>query len=284
MNGWLIYDAEGRIRNKWFINRLISSAAEHRTELRLIEAEKLVYGIKDGNIAFCMEGVKVPLPDFALCRTIFPLLSQMLERAGVKVYNSALVSEICNDKRKTHAFFAGKGVLMADTAFCDKGCFSPDNYRYPVILKSTDGHGGKEVYWVNSPEEALQALKRFEGKGFLLQRPVKPGEDVRVYLLNGRILAAVKRRSGSDFRSNFSLGGKAELIVPTAEMKRVTELVCAELHPMFVGIDFVFNETGEPMLNEIEDVVGTRMLYILTEIQAADFLIQEILGDLSERA
>ena len=35
----------------------------------------------------------------------------------------------------------------------------------------------------------------------------EPGVDMRVYVLGGEVLAAVRRTSRSDFRSNFKLGG-----------------------------------------------------------------------------
>ncbi len=282
MKGWLIYDEVGRMRNGWFIDRLISCAANNKLNLELIRAEDLVFGVKDGKIEFYVRGREVAVPDFAICRTIFPLLSKSLEKAGAHVYNSALVSAVCNDKRATHLYFANLGIPMAATCFCDKTSFCAQNYDYPAVLKSVDGHGGKEVYMVNSPEEAERTLNAVAGKGFLLQKPVKKGEDVRVYLLNGRILAAVKRRSEIDFRSNFSRGGKAELVMPTGEMEQVTSLVYQQLRPMFVGVDFVFDMWGNPLLNEIEDVVGTRMLYELTNLHAADLFIDEIVGDLSK--
>ena len=37
----------------------------------------------------------------------------------------------------------------------------------------------------------------------------------------------------------------------------------------YAGIDFMFSG-GKPVFNEIEDVVGARMLYSLTDIDIAD--------------
>ena len=44
----------------------------------------------------------------------------------------------------------------------------------------------------------------------------------------------------------------------------------------FVGVDFIRHD-GRWVLNEIEDVVGTRMIYALTDIDAADKYIDYIL-------
>ena len=46
-----------------------------------------------------------------------------------------------------------------------------------------------------------------------------------------------------------------------------------------VGVDFVFHQ-GRPYLNEIEDAVGTRMLYQYTDLQIVndymDFILREL--------
>jgi glutathione synthase/RimK-type ligase-like ATP-grasp enzyme len=45
--------------------------------------------------------------------------------------------------------------------------------------------------------------------------------------------------------------------------------------PDFIGVDFVFGD-GNVYLNEIEDVVGTRMLYSLTELDPARMYMEYI--------
>ena len=51
--------------------------------------------------------------------------------------------------------------------------------------------------------------------------------------------------------------------------------ILPELLPDFVGIDFVFGREGV-YLNEIEDVVGTRMLYELTDLDPARMYMEYI--------
>ena len=276
MNGWLIYDAEGCKRNGWFIDRLIDSGKKLGLHLTLVLAEDLLFGVKDHKRFVARKNSSELLPDFAVCRTIYPLLSRTLEALGVPTFNSADVSTICNDKRLTHAFFADKGIAMADTFFLSKSSFAPRNYCYPSVIKSPAGHGGREVYLASCQKEAEEIVAGAPGEYMLLQPLVKPGVDVRVYLLGGKILASVKRTSATDFRSNFSLGGNVELYSANEEIKKVTDLVFEKLKPTFVGVDFTFDENGKPLLNEIEDVVGTRMLYKLTDLEVSELLMDEI--------
>ena len=58
------------------------------------------------------------------------------------------------------------------------------------------------------------------------------------------------------------------------------EKIAALLKPDLVGIDFIFHR-GKTYLNEIEDAVGTRMLYQFTDFDPVDLYMQHILHTLS---
>lgn len=281
MYGWLIYDAEGRARNGWFIEQLVQYASSCGVCLEVVDAEAFCFGVRNGGcFAEPFEGKR---PDFVLVRTIFPLIQEILEHLEIPAYNSAKVSSVCNDKRRTHAFFARGTVPMAESFFCSRRCFDADRYGYPAVLKLASGHGGREVFLVQNREEALALLPALSEDAFLLQEPVDQGRDVRVYLLDGRVLAAVERTSETDFRSNFSLGGKVRLFAPDESMLKVVEEVKSSLDPLFVGVDFTFRK-GEPLLNEIEDVVGTRMLYKLTDLPVHRLFLDAVFRKVYEKS
>ena len=94
------------------------------------------------------------------------------------------------------------------------------------------------------------------------------GRDMRIYVLGGRIIASVMRSSDTDFRANFKLGGKAEIVEPPEEAVDIVGRIRPELMPDFIGVDSVVGRDGV-YLNELEDVVGTRMLYSLTDLDPA---------------
>ena len=96
MQGWLVYETENVARNQRFIDFFMAAAKARGVALRLITVDQIVTGVTDGR-AFVLP----QQPDFAVMRCMAPLLSRQLERCGVRVFNSARVSEICNDKRRT---------------------------------------------------------------------------------------------------------------------------------------------------------------------------------------
>lgn len=278
MYGLLIYDDAGLSRNEWFIDRLISYAKTRGEELRVTRASELFFGSENGKLFFSFpDGIS---PDYAIVRTVFPLLSECLEAYGVRVFNSSRVSRIANDKRAAHAFLAGLNIPSAKTFFTCAHTFDPTLYQYPLILKSAAGHGGNEVFYVENPKSAADAVEKIKGSDFLLQEIVDKGRDVRVYLLGEKILAAVERTSRTDFRSNFSLGGDCALYEPNERMKEIVEAVRKALCPTFIGVDFTFRD-GVPLLNEIEDVVGARMLYKRTDLAVHELFFDEIMKEMN---
>jgi len=104
---------------------------------------------------------------------------------------------------------------------------------------------------------------------------------MRAYVLDGEIISCVMRSSDKDFRANHSLGGRAELCRPSEECRRIVSKMSEALGPCFVGIDFVFGEEGKAFLNEVEDVVGTRMLYELTGLDPAAILVDNVHSKMS---
>lgn len=273
--GWLIYDREGADRNRWFIDRLIQVAQTRGLTIELILTDKLAFGLRNNRL-FVESGEQRPQPEFAIVRTIFPLLSLHLEKMGIPIFNPARVSAICNDKRLTHLFACELGLPMVDTLFCDRQHLSCAAVEYPCIVKSSNGHGGKEVFWADNAEQLEKAVQSLGTNEFLVQKPASDlGKDLRVYMLGEEIIASILRSSSNSFKSNFTLGGQASFYELAPEQRETVIRIARHLNADMIGIDFIF-DNGRLLLNEIEDVVGTRMIYHLTDIDIAALFIERI--------
>ena len=58
--------------------------------------------------------------------------------------------------------------------------------------------------------------------------------------------------------------------------------VCGGLRPDFIGVDFLY-EKGVPYLNEIEDIVGSRMVYENSDIDILDLYAEYIVRETSAK-
>lgn len=262
MKGWLIYDGEGIKRNVWFAEKLINAALSRGVELELkISGLNGTYAA--GNA----------LPDFAIVRVIRPEIQQFLEERGVRVFNNFRTAKVANDKYGTYLCARRLGLPVMPTFPARQADF------FPCVLKTRDGHGGSEVFWINDGRDLANAS--VDADKCIVQKPCSDlGKDMRVYSFGGKITAGVLRTSQVDFRSNFSLGGEVAPCEVSPEQKEIVAALHAELGFDFVGVDFI-SDGGRWVLNEIEDVVGTRMLYKCTPHDAAEEYMDYIVAQLS---
>ena len=251
MKGWVLYDSEGAKRNAWFMQKLVDECRA----LGLDVDGKILGGTDE----------KAALPDYAVVRTMNGEIAEWLHEKGVRLFNAYSLHKIACDKWETYLFCRENNISVMDTKLLgDEPPFS-----YPFVVKSRDGHGGSEVFLCKGEEDWVAVAKRTDKTRFIAQ-PLcdEAGKDMRVYLLGDEVLAAMLRTSTCDFRSNFSLGGRAQRAQVDDGQKQILKKVTALLSPDFCGVDFI-RHRGEWILNEIEDPVGTRMLYEHTDIDAA---------------
>lgn len=182
----------------------------------------------------------------------------MLEKAGVKLFNSRLAIELCDDKMLTHIALANRGIPMPKT-LAGKLCYTPDAevkreviyeaealLGYPMIVKECYGSLGKGVYKVNNRGQLEEICKKLKCVPHLFQQCVKSsiGRDVRVIVVGGKCAACMERRSDGDFRSNLGLGGHGIPRKSDAELEYICGRTAAALNLDYCGIDVLFGEDG----------------------------------------
>lgn len=276
--GWLIYTEYEARRNEFFIGKLTSAARKYGLELKLLLREKIALSVENGHTALVYEGKKQNDACFAVMRVNDFTLSFQLEKGGLRVFNRAETAQICNDKYLSYLFANSLEIPTLDTFLIDKntsGWQDADKNLFPLVAKPLDGKGGKDVLMLDTYGDFLSMAKNY-GDRFLLQKVAgNRGVDVRAYCIGGRFFTAIKRASLTDFRSNYCLGGSAEPFVPDEKLMQIIEKILSNLKTDYVGIDFVFDD-GEPYFNEMEDAVGARTVYNLTDLDPADAFIKYV--------
>lgn len=260
MKLWLVYDRFEAERNRRYINFYFEKCKEKNIGIDLVIIE---------------DGVDFEhLPDAAIVRTMNPALSERLESLGVKVYNSSFISRIANDKWNTYLYLKEKGINLPETYLADESFVPP---FYPMVLKPCMGKGGRDVCIAENYEDYQSYRERVKEK-FIAQRVVSDkGKDLRVYVVGNKIIKAMLRQSHTDFRSNFCLGGSAAVYPLSQWEKEQVEKVIACFDVGYAGFDFIF-DNGKIIFNEMEDVVGARMLYTHTDIDIVDIYLNFIIS------
>lgn len=242
MLGYLFYDQKDIQRNQQFIHWLIESSHQYGLKLELHTQE---------------DYLNLKTPDFIINRSRF---FQITDHFQTISFNSARVTKIANDKYLTYLTFK-EHVKMLYT--------SKDPF-FPSVVKTVDGHGGNQVF--------LAKDHTFTLEGNLIYQEINKvlGKDLRVYILDNKILTSVLRSNNQSFKSNYSLGGHIELYELSPDQEKIVYKILEILPIHYGGIDFLFDENNDLILNEIEDPVGARMLYNLTDINVVDKYIKSI--------
>lgn len=259
--GWLIYNQEDAAKNRGYIDWMLEEAKSLDLDLRLYYRDHLQIGHRSNQLYVVHKHEPIDLPDFAIVRTIDPFFTKQLERLHITCFNSSFISEIVNDKAKTHQYVTSIGIPMSDTVYC-YGNPSTSDMELPFIAKDVHGRGGKQVYLIEHEKD----LRELPNAKWIVQKPGVFGKDIRVFVIGNRIIAAVLRESSSNFKANYTLGGSASLYELSAAERTLVERVIAAFDFGMVGIDFIFAEDGSLMLNEVEDVVGSRTLSALSNL------------------
>lgn len=250
VKGILVYTSADAEYNEWFIDHIIEEGRKCNLDIRLVLSDK--EEVPDNDI------------DFAIVRNRDSKLCKRLEENNIRCFNSSYVVNIGNDKWEMYKDFNAAGIPVMYT--------QRTKLPYPFVMKPVDGHGGENVYLIKNADEYKRAIDtnpdEKTGK-FIFQVPAtEKGRDIRVYVVGGIILTAMERNAvdtDKDFRSNYSLNGNAKEHALTDEELKLAAKVADHIKADFVGIDLIYNN-GRPVVNEIEDAVGTRMLYSLTDI------------------
>ena len=197
------------------------------------------------------------------------LLSQ-LEKAGVACINNRNCVNMCADKYRSYLRLADYGLVQPHTVLIPnkKGVETAvENLdrKYPIIMKTLRGSKGIGVIFIES-ERSLDAIvqliyKESEDAELLLQEYIKTDYDIRVLVLGGKVLAAMRRDViKGDFRSNFSRGGKVKMFKLTELEIEDCILAAKAVNGHYVAVDFIPSQNREkdrPYIIEVNSSPGT---------------------------
>lgn len=228
-------------------------------ELRGVRADILR---NDGFIAYIDKSGEISVAgeyDFIVYLDKDKYISSMLERSGLRLFNSHSAIRLCDDKAATFIALAGSGIAVPRT-LTGLLCYDSSaklNVRaldkvqsllgYPIIIKECYGSLGKGVYKADSREQLEQYALELMGTPHLFQQYISDSEgvDVRVIVVGGKAVAAMRRMSSSDFRSNIELGGVGEPYELSDKTAAICERAAAVLGLDYCGIDMLFSRGGE---------------------------------------
>jgi ribosomal protein S6--L-glutamate ligase len=145
-----------------------------------------------------------------------------------------------------------------------------------VVVKPLFGSEGRGMVRVSDPELAwrtFRTLERMQNILYLQQFIPHPGWDLRVFVLAGTVLAAMRRWANGDWRTNVAQGGHAEPARLTADEKRLALRAAEAVGAVVAGVDVLPGKDGRWYILEVNAVPGWRALAPVTGVDAAAALV-----------
>ena len=253
-------------------------------------------------------------PEFIIFYDKDIALAAALEKMGYRLYNSADAIDVCDSKVKTATRISeynlncrgGEAkILMPKTykvPFTYENIGIKDSYSfdfldyvekdlceadegalsgaYPMVIKESNSSFGMGVHLAGSREEAVKLICEYGNKECIIQEYLSysSGRDYRLQMVSDKCVCAMMRSNENDFRANITNGGKMSEYKPTDEDLSLARNVMKCLKLDFAGIDIMHDKSGRAVFLEANSNAHFKNIYDLTGINAAEKMIEYIVG------
>lgn len=279
----------------WHGARLTQAFAQRGYSSECVSLTDCRMTIGNGEIPIQIPGFGGCLPDGVFVRgvpggsleeVIFYLdILHGLKLLGVTVYNDGRAIEVSVDKGLTSFLLARAGIptpptwvvrdrqqalAIAEAELC-RG--------YKVVTKPLFGSQGEglrrfekmtDLFWL-TPAHGIFYMQRFIDCG------EKPSFDWRVFVINGRSVAAM-RRCGTSWLNNVARGAVCELAELDAELCQLAERALDALSMQYGGVDIIRDKQGDYSVIEVNSIPAWKGLQSVCRIDIADCLAADFLG------
>src|SRR5207302_2794075 len=142
------------------------------------------------------------MPPGSLEQVVFRMdVLHRLEARGVPVLNPPRALEVCVDKYLATARLASAGLPVPPTAVCQDADDALEAFAAlggDVVVKPLFGSEGRGLVRVSDPDLAwrtFHTLERLQSVLYVQRYIPHPGWDLRIFVLGGRVLYAMRRHA-----------------------------------------------------------------------------------------
>lgn len=250
--------------------RLKEEAQKRGHEVRIINYAKCYVTLERGNpvVHFGSKEVRdvdVIIPRIASSLTKYgSAIVRQFEMQNVFTTTSSIAIVRSRDKLRSMQLLAKAGVGIPKTVFARETADFDGVLEQvggaPVIIKVARGTHGNGVVLAETRKAALAVMQAFyvEGVNFLVQEFIQEsaGTDIRAFVVNGKVVASMKRQSlDDDFRSNLHQGGEGKPIKLTDEERKTAQKAAKAMGLPICGVDMMRSDRG-PLVLEVNSSPG----------------------------
>lgn len=205
-----------------------------------------------------------------------------VEEMGVTVINSAASIEKAVDKYYTSALLEEVAINTPRTMVTESFKEAMKGFKElggDIVVKPLFGSLGMGITRVANEDIAyrvFRALEMTKSVYYLQEYIPHRGEDVRVFVIDGEVVASMKRVS-DNWKTNISSGGKAKPYEPSDEIKEVSLRAAEKLELDYTGIDIILYGNDSYVI-ELNSTPGWEGLQSVTDIDITERLVEYVIS------
>jgi ribosomal protein S6--L-glutamate ligase len=267
----------------WHVTDLHRAAQAHGHQTQTVDFRTLGVALHTGTDPLAgFDAVVVrTMPPGSLEQVVFRM--DLLQQTKALVFNAPRALEAAIDKYLSTARLHAAGLPVPRTAVCQHADAALEAFAAlggDVIVKPLFGSEGRGMLHLHEIELAWRTFRTLERTGaviYVQERIAHPGWDLRVFILGGRPLAAMRRYApGGQWRTNVAQGGRTQA-VPLQEPEATLALRAADvLGVTMAGVDLLQDQAGRWLVLEVNAVPGWRALAPTCRVDVAEALVKYI--------
>jgi RimK family alpha-L-glutamate ligase len=250
--------------------RLTEEAEKQKLKLQVVHYNDMNIVFTTGGVELNLKGKKMPVPHGIFLRGLGedgiynPIRTAIIlwfKSKGSKLLNEESFDRWPSlDKTTQYINLTQSNIPVVEsfsfTSVAELKKWSKSSY--PFIAKDIIGSSGIDVFKISDDSDLNKLLGKYKSnfkiKTLLFQRFLPKAEDLRVIVLNGKIVGAMKRTAISgNFLSNYSQGGIIEPYKIESDLDAVKiTLDTSKLFKLdYGGIDLMKNDEGKWIVLEV---------------------------------
>ena len=212
-----------------------------------------------------------------------------IQQSGYAVLNSLNSIDICDNKYRTYKVLKKADIPQPKTVLLPNNDMTLDTVeksgiKFPAVMKTMTGCQGVGVMLIDSASMCVAVAQTIwkldEKQVLLLQEYIKADGDLRIHIIGGEFIAAMKRLHGNkEFRSNYSITHTAEKFEPSEEVIEIAKKCAQEIKLSWAGVDIIFDKQKNPYVLEVNTSPGLEGIESVSGVNVTEKLLNFIIGN-----
>ncbi len=211
------------------------------------------------------------------------------EAKGVKIINTSTTQMICDNKVLTDAELMKAGIPIPRTILSydlESALQAAKQLGYPIVVKPVQGSWGRLQALVSDDScmrsilEYRESMPSPQFKVHYVQEYIrKPNRDMRIFVIGDDVPVGIYRISEKDWRTNTALGGRAEPVKITDEIRELALRAAEAVGGGVLGVDIAEDPDRGYVVIEVNSNVDFKNTIRVTGFDVGQAIVEYVIRE-----